>query len=157
MRPNISIICKTPLLELFRYFFGCLTAYYLDIFSHVSQSVIPVFYRTSRGEFTRYSVARLTVNYLSILSGIQKWNSFFFIGFLIWLFSTFSWTSHCEIYSIFCRTSHNELPRYSSPSIIRLIKSRKMRLARHMARMGEERFMQVFGGETWGKETTFKT
>jgi hypothetical protein len=28
---------------------------------------------------------------------------------------------------------------YSSPSIIRIIKSRRMRLARHVARMGEKR------------------
>jgi len=32
-----------------------------------------------------------------------------------------------------------------------------MRWAGHVARMGgEERRMQKFGGETWGKETTWK-
>jgi hypothetical protein len=39
------------------------------------------------------------------------------------------------------RKLHNEELRglYSSPSIIKIIKSRKMRWARHVARMGEER------------------
>jgi hypothetical protein len=39
------------------------------------------------------------------------------------------------------RELHNEELRdfYSSPSIIRIIKSRRMRLARHVARMGEKR------------------
>jgi hypothetical protein len=39
------------------------------------------------------------------------------------------------------RTLHNEELRdlYSSPSIIRIIKSRKMRWAGHVARMGEKR------------------
>jgi hypothetical protein len=40
-----------------------------------------------------------------------------------------------------CRNLHNEKLRdlYSSPSIIRIIKSRKMRWAGHVARMGEKR------------------
>ena len=47
---------------------------------------------------------------------------------------------------------------YSSPNIIRVIKSGRMRWAGHVAHMGgEERFMQGFGGETRGKETTWKT
>jgi hypothetical protein len=38
------------------------------------------------------------------------------------------------------RKLHNELrDLYSSPSIIRIIKSRRMRWAGHVARMGEER------------------
>jgi hypothetical protein len=39
------------------------------------------------------------------------------------------------------RKLHNEELRdlYSSPSIIRIIKSRRMRLAGHIARMGEKR------------------
>ena len=38
---------------------------------------------------------------------------------------------------------------YSSPNIVRVIKSRKMRWAGHVARMGgEERRTQGFGGET---------
>jgi hypothetical protein len=39
------------------------------------------------------------------------------------------------------RKLHNEELHdlYSSPSIIRMIKSRRMRWARHVARMGEER------------------
>jgi len=45
---------------------------------------------------------------------------------------------------------------YSSPNNFRVIKSR-MRWARHVARMGTERRIQGFGGETWRKETTWKT
>jgi len=38
---------------------------------------------------------------------------------------------------------------YCSPNIVRVIKSRRMRWARHVARMGgEERRLQGFGGET---------
>ena len=40
----------------------------------------------------------------------------------------------------------NEL--YSSPNITLVIKSRRMRRAGHVARMGEERCIQGFGGET---------
>ena len=47
---------------------------------------------------------------------------------------------------------------YSSPNIWRVIKSRIMRWAGHVARMGEgERRVQGFGGETWRKETTGET
>ena len=47
---------------------------------------------------------------------------------------------------------------YSSPSIFRVIKSRRMSWAGHVARMGEGvRLIQDFGGETWGKETTWET
>ena len=42
---------------------------------------------------------------------------------------------------------------YSSPNIARVIKSRRMRYA---GRMGERRRIQGFGGETWGKETTWE-
>jgi hypothetical protein len=47
---------------------------------------------------------------------------------------------------------------YSPPSIIRIIKSRRMSLAGQVARMGvgEER-LEIIGGETKGKETTRKT
>jgi hypothetical protein len=37
---------------------------------------------------------------------------------------------------------------YSSPNIIRAIKSRRMRLAGDAARRGKERCIQDFGGET---------
>jgi hypothetical protein len=37
---------------------------------------------------------------------------------------------------------------YSSPSIVRVIKSRRMRWTRHAARMGEKRCVYSFGGET---------
>ena len=38
---------------------------------------------------------------------------------------------------------------YSSPSVVRVIKSRRMRLAGHVARLGgEARLIQSFGGET---------
>jgi hypothetical protein len=46
---------------------------------------------------------------------------------------------------------------YCSPNIVRVIKSRRMRRAGHVSRMGEERPVQGFGGETWMKETTWKT
>jgi len=42
---------------------------------------------------------------------------------------------------------------YSSPNIVRVIKSRRMRWAGHVARMGEE----MVGGETGGKETSGET
>jgi hypothetical protein len=37
---------------------------------------------------------------------------------------------------------------YSSPNIIRVMKSRRMRWAGHVARMGEKRCIQEFGVET---------
>jgi hypothetical protein len=47
---------------------------------------------------------------------------------------------------------------YSSPSIIRIIKSRRMRLAGHVARMGKKRHAyRIFFGKVRGKETTRKT
>jgi hypothetical protein len=59
------------------------------------------------------------------------------------------------------RKMHNEELRdlYSSPSIIRTIKSRRMRWAGHVARMGgeEERIWIIIGGKARGKETTKKT
>ena len=45
---------------------------------------------------------------------------------------------------------------YSSPNIVRVIKSRRMRWAGHVARMGEERGAYR-GGETGGKKTTGET
>jgi len=57
------------------------------------------------------------------------------------------------------RILHNEELNdlYFSPNIFRVIKSRKMRLVGHVARMGESRGIhRVFDGETWGKETTRK-
>jgi len=44
---------------------------------------------------------------------------------------------------------------YCSPNIVGVIKSRRMRWAEHVARIGgEERRIQGFDGVTWGKETT---
>jgi hypothetical protein len=40
---------------------------------------------------------------------------------------------------------------YSSPDIIRQIKSRKMRWVGHVAHMGEGRKVQGFGGKSEGK------
>jgi hypothetical protein len=56
------------------------------------------------------------------------------------------------------RKLHNEELHilYSSPNIIRQIKSRRMRWAGHVARMGEER-VQGFDGKVRRKETTWKT
>jgi hypothetical protein len=45
---------------------------------------------------------------------------------------------------------------YSSPDIIRQVKSRRMRWTGHVARMGEES-VQGFGGKARRKETTGKT
>ena len=58
-----------------------------------------------------------------------------------------------------CRGLQNEELNdlYSSPNIVRVIKSRRMRWAGHVARMGEERGCKGLGGETGGKETTGKT
>ena len=47
---------------------------------------------------------------------------------------------------------------YSSPNIVRVIKSRRMRWTGHVARMGDERGLyRVLVGETGGKETTGET
>jgi hypothetical protein len=48
------------------------------------------------------------------------------------------------------RTLHNEEPHnlYSSPSIIKIIKSRRMRLTGHVARKGEKRNAYRFGWES---------
>jgi len=58
------------------------------------------------------------------------------------------------------RRLHNEELNdlYSSPNIVRVMKSRRMRWAGHVARMGEERGVyRVLVGETGGKETTEET
>jgi hypothetical protein len=58
------------------------------------------------------------------------------------------------------RNLHNEELRdlYSSPSINRIIKSRRMRLAGHVARMGEKRnAYRLLVGKPEGKNTTRKT
>jgi hypothetical protein len=52
-----------------------------------------------------------------------------------------------------CVKFHN---LYSSPNIIRQIKSRRMRWAGHVARMGEES-VQVFGGKARRKVAIRKT
>jgi len=55
------------------------------------------------------------------------------------------------------RKLHNEELNdlYSSPNIVRVLKSRRMRWVGHVARMGgEERCIQDFDGETRCKETT---
>jgi hypothetical protein len=42
---------------------------------------------------------------------------------------------------------------YGSPNIIWVIKSGRMKWVGHVVRMGEERRIQGFGGETRGKKT----
>jgi hypothetical protein len=56
------------------------------------------------------------------------------------------------------RKLHNEELHslYSSPNIIRQIKSRRMRWAGHVVRMGEECVLS-FDGKVRRKETTWKT
>jgi hypothetical protein len=48
------------------------------------------------------------------------------------------------------RRLHNEelYDRYSSQNIIRAMRSRRMRGEMHIARMGKERCIQGFGGDT---------
>jgi hypothetical protein len=47
---------------------------------------------------------------------------------------------------------------YSSPSIIKIIKSRRMRWTGHVARMGEKmNAYRLINGKARGKETTRKT
>jgi hypothetical protein len=57
------------------------------------------------------------------------------------------------------RKLHNEEFHnlYSSPNIIRMIKSRRMRWAGHVSRMGEKRNAYRIGGEARRKENTRKT
>jgi hypothetical protein len=61
-------------------------------------------------------------------------------------------------YETCCRKLHSEELHnlYSSPDI-RQVKSKRMRWAGHVARMGEERKVQGFGGKARRKETTWKT
>jgi hypothetical protein len=46
---------------------------------------------------------------------------------------------------------------YSSPNIIRMTKSRRMRLAWHVARMREKNAYRIIGGKARRKENTKKT
>jgi len=47
---------------------------------------------------------------------------------------------------------------YSLPNIVRMVKSKRMRWAGHVARMGEDKGVhRVFVGEAWGKEAIGKT
>ena len=58
------------------------------------------------------------------------------------------------------RKPHNEELNdlYSSPIIFRVIKSRRMRWAGHIARMGESRgIYSVLAGKPEGKKTTWET
>jgi hypothetical protein len=57
------------------------------------------------------------------------------------------------------RMLHNEELHklYSSPNIIRMIKSRRMRWARHVEGMGDEECIYDIGGRARRKETTRKT
>jgi hypothetical protein len=57
------------------------------------------------------------------------------------------------------RKLHNEelYYLYSSPSIIRIIKSRRMRWAGHVARLGRRGTRIDIGGKARGKETTRET
>jgi hypothetical protein len=54
------------------------------------------------------------------------------------------------------RRSHNEELQnlYGSPKVI---KSRRMIWAGHVARMGDKKCIQYFGWKTWKEQTTWKT
>jgi hypothetical protein len=56
------------------------------------------------------------------------------------------------------RKLHNEEIHnlYSYPDIIRQIKSRRMRWADHVARMGKERKVKSFGGKSRSKKRPFE-
>jgi hypothetical protein len=60
-----------------------------------------------------------------------------------------------------CRKLHNEELHdlYSSPSIIKIIKARRMRWARHVARMGDKRnaYRLLVGKEKKGKKPQMET
>jgi hypothetical protein len=64
-----------------------------------------------------------------------------------------------EVTGVWRKVHNEELHNlYSSPSIVRIIKSRRMRWAGHVARMGAEvECMQDIGGKARKKETTGKT
>jgi len=57
------------------------------------------------------------------------------------------------------RSIHNEeiSELYSSPNVIWVMKSRRMRRVGHIAHMGERSGANAFGGKIWGIETTRKT
>jgi hypothetical protein len=57
------------------------------------------------------------------------------------------------------RKLHNEELHnlYSSPNIIRVIESRRIRWAGHVARMGDEECIYDIGGKARRKEATRKT
>jgi hypothetical protein len=63
-----------------------------------------------------------------------------------------------EIYKMYKSILEELYALYSSPSIIRVIKSRRLRWQDVWHVWGRvERCTHGFSGETWGKETTWKT
>ena len=70
------------------------------------------------------------------------------------------WFYTCHLCNVCPYILHNEELKglYSSPNIVRVIKSRRTRWAGHVARMGgRERSVQGAGGETQGEETAGET
>ena len=65
--------------------------------------------------------------------------------------------SPCSLCSTVQLLNEEPFDMQSSPNTIWVSKSRRMIRPGHVALWGEERCIQVFGGESWGKETTWKT
>ena len=68
------------------------------------------------------------------------------------------WPKRDEVTREWRRLHNKELyDPYSSPNIIWVMKSRRMRWVEHIAHMGVAEVQTVFGGKPWGIETTWKT